>query len=63
MRWCPVLFSAAVQNAIAIARGAGVLKSIHPRLFEKHRGVESIKITSLIGQATYIYIPTRDAMG
>ena len=43
-------------------KGTGVVKSVHPRLFEKHRAVEEIKITTLIGQATYIYIPTRDAM-
>jgi hypothetical protein len=60
--WVPPLFSVGIQNAVAIKLGKGLVRSIYPETFEKTRGVEEIRIVTWIGQATYIYIPSRDSM-
>jgi hypothetical protein len=61
-RWAPPLFSVAVQNACAVESGTGLVQSAFPHKFEQQRGVEVVKVITLIGTATYVYIPTRDAM-
>jgi hypothetical protein len=62
MKWCPAIFSVAVCNAVAVERGVGAVCSVYPRTFGQTRGVERVKVATLINQGTYIYIPSRDAM-
>jgi hypothetical protein len=61
-RWCPPLFGVATVNAVAVESGRGLVRSIYPETFEKTRGVEEIRIVTWIGQATYIYIRSRDSI-
>jgi hypothetical protein len=59
MRWAPVLFGVAVENAVSVEAGEGLVQSVYPRVFVKTRGEESLRVTSLIGVMTVCWTPNR----
>jgi hypothetical protein len=58
-RWCPPAFSIGTQNAVAVERGAGIVRSSFPIVIEKTRGVETIEIMTSIGECTFVTCPRR----
>jgi hypothetical protein len=58
-RWCPVLFGKAVENAVAIEMGAGLVESFYPRVFGEGRGTESVRVVTLVSELTLCYAASR----